>query len=442
MNPRELAPEARDFAPDLLTLQESPPSRLPRIVTRLLVALLAGLLLWAALAQLDIVATAQGRLAPATFTKVVQPAEAGVVAQILVKEGEHVAAGQVLLRLDARMHQAEAGTLEHDTELRRLTLKRIDAELSGRPLVLPADATATLALQVQAQYLARRKSQDDAIAQDEAALQRVRSELASAQQTVIKLREIVPIVKAAADKHAQLETEGFVSQLAAADRRREYVEKSQELQAQQESVNALRAAQVQQSRKLESVRSSYRTQLEAERLETLAQLNRLGQEKDKSAVRGGLLEIRAPAAGVVKDLAITAPGAVVQAGGLLMNIVPRGEPLQAEVFLGNEDAGFVAVGQKVQLKIAAYPFQKYGLLEGTVAHLAADTTQPQGAAQPPNYRVLVKLGNQALRSPDGETLALSPGMLVTAEIHQGRRSVLEYLLSPVHKVAAEAARER
>lgn len=437
-----LAPAARDFAPDLLTLQESPPSRLPRIAVLLVVVLVLCLMVWAAFARLDIVAAAQGRLVPATFTKVVQPAEQGVVAEILVKDGDFVRAGQVLLRMDARVSKADANTLDHDAQLRSLAMLRIDAELAGKPLVLPADAPAALAMQVQAQYIARRKSYEDAVAQDEAALQRARAELAAAQQTLIKLREVLPIVKGAAEKHEQLEKAGFVSPLSSADKRREYLEKSQELQAQGESVNALKAAIVQQERKLESVRSGYRMQLQGERLEILSQLNRLEQEKQKSNVRAGQLEIRAPTDGIVKDLVITTAGAVVQAGAPLMSIVPRNEPLMAEVQLGNEDAGFVGVGQAVRLKIAAYPFQKYGLLEGTVSHVAADATQAEGNQQVPVYRAHVKLASQALRTPAGEQLTLSPGMLVSAEIHQGERSVLEYLLSPVQKVTSEAGRER
>jgi hemolysin D len=439
---QSLAPEARDFAPDLLTLQESPPSRLPRTAMLVVAVLVMALLLWTVFARLDIVAGAQGRLVPTSFTKVVQPAEQGVVAEILVRDGEFVRSGQVLLRMDARVSKADATALDHDTQLRNLTILRIDAELAGKPLALPADAPAALAMQVQAQYLARRKSYEDAVAQDEAALQKARSELASAQQTLIKLREVVPIVKAAAEKHEQLEKAGFVSSIASADKRREFVEKSQELQAQGETVNALKAAITQQERKLESVRSGYRMQLQGERLEILSQLSRLNQEKEKSNVRAGQLEIRAPTDGVVKDLVVTTAGAVVQAGAPLMSIVPKAEPLMAEVQLSNEDAGFVGVGQAVKLKVAAYPFQKYGLLEGTVSHVAADATQVEGSQQVPVYRAHVKLASQTLRTPAGENLTLAPGMLVSAEIHQGERSVLEYLLSPVQKVTAEAGRER
>jgi HlyD family secretion protein len=305
-------------------------------------------------------------------------------------------------------------------------------------------STPHLASQVAAQYLARRQSFQDATAQEQASLLRAQAELASADQHLIKLREVLPIVRAAADKHQQLEQSGFVSALVAADRRRDLVEKTQELQAQLSTVDGLRAAIAQGQRKLDAVRSSYRTQLENERVETLGQLRRLAQDLDKTAIRKGQMDIRAPADGIVKDLAVTSVGAVVQAGALLMNIVPRDEPLLAEVMLGNEDAGFVAVGQKVQLKIAAYPFQKYGLLEGTVTHIGADASDSrQGqAGPPPSYRALVKLARQRFDSARDEALALAPGMLLVAEIHQGDRTVMEYLLSPVQKVAAEAARER
>lgn len=180
----------------------------------------------------------------------------------------------------------------------------------------------------------------------------------------------------------------------------------------------------------------------------MAQLNKSGQELEKSNVKAGQLDIRAPNSGVVKDMATTNRGAVVAAGALLMNIVPKEEPLQAEVLLKNEDVGFVAVGQAVKVKVAAYPFQKYGLLDGKVNLVSADSADPklqqqQGLPPTLTYRAIVGLDATTLKSAaTGERLTLNPGMLMTAEIHQGRRSVLEYLLSPVKKVGQEAARER
>lgn len=445
-NPSKLAPEAYDFAPDLLTIQESPPSRLPRWVLLGVVGLMLLLIIWAFVARLDVIVTAQGRLVPISFTKVVQPAEAGVVTEILVKDGDVVKAGQVLLRLDARASNSEMAALGHDVAIKRLSLRRIEAELQNRPFAgLPTDPVLLVA-QVEAQFRARRLSYQDALAQEQVAKQRASSELEGAQQTLVKLREVLPITRAAAEKHEQLEKEGFISQLASADKRREYIEKSQDLQSQIQAVNALKSAIDQIHKKISSIESSYKSQLENERIEVLTQLNKSGQELDKSTIKSGLLEIKSPNEGVVKDLAVANRGAVVQAGTLLMNIVPRDEPMQAEVLLGNEDVGFIAIGQAAQVKVAAYPFQKYGLMQGLVTHLSADAADPK-QQQNPNlpqltYRALVKLETQSLISPSGNTLSLTPGMLVVAEIAQGQRSVIEYLLSPVQKVGAEAARER
>jgi hemolysin D len=183
------------------------------------------------------------------------------------------------------------------------------------------------------------------------------------------------------------------------------------------------------------------------RAETAVLLNRSAQEFEKSSVKAGMLEIRSPTHGVVKDLAVTSKGAVVAAGALLMKVVPVGDALQAEVLLKNENVGFVAIGQSAHIKVAAYPFQKYGLLEGAVSLVSADAADPrqtpQGQAPQLTYRALLKVDAPSLQSAaTGAQLALSPGMLVTAEIRQGQCTVLEYLLSPVRKVTQEAARER
>lgn len=446
--PREpaLDPLAHDFRADLLTIQQSPPAQWPRGALLAVCALVGALLLWACFAKLDVIATAQGRLVPLSFTKVVQPAEPGVVQDILVKDGQAVKAGDVLLRLDARLAQSELSGLGRDVAIKRLSLLRIEAELAERPFLAPADAPADVVAQVQAQYRARRQSFLDAIAQETESLNKAKADLASAQQILSKLRQTVPIYQQSAQAYDKLLKEGFVGEVAANEKKREFVEREQDLKAQEAAVQSLQAVIAASDRKIASIRSNNRSQLENERIDTLTQLNKSGQELSKSTIRSGLLEIRAPNDGIVKDLAVTSQGAVVQAGSLLMNIVPQNEQLQAEVLLSNEDVGFVAQGQKAQVKVAAYPFQKYGLIDGQVSLLSADSADPkqqQQTQQPTlSYRALVSLNSQHLQTLSGEKLQLTAGMLVVAEIHQGRRTVLEYLLSPVMKVGAEAARER
>jgi HlyD family secretion protein len=137
-----------------------------------------------------------------------------------------------------------------------------------------------------------------------------------------------------------------------------------------------------------------------------------------------------------------------------MTLVPEGDALVAEVWVSNDDVGFVHQGQEAKLKLAAFQFQKYGLLDGRVLHVNADATEAPSANTrsdaltgrdrpmgPLSFRALVELASQEL-AVDGQRYPLQPGMQVAGEIHLGTRTVLEYILSPVKKAFHEAARER
>jgi len=442
------ATESADFTPDLLTIQEQPPSRLPRTVAYFTVGLFGVLLTWAAFGKLDIIAGAEGRLVPRNYSKVLQPAEAGIVREVLVRDGDAVKAGQVLMRMDATTASADMDTLRADSALKALSLRRIDAELSGQPLLIAADDPPGVANQVLAQHRARRQSYLDALAQEEATLARVQFDLAGARQQLTKLQSTVPLYQQSAKSYEKLVKEGFVSELGANEKIREKIEKEQELKSQESNMGSLGAAVEQSRKKLAQIKSGYESQLLNERVELQSQQQRTEGELQKQVYKSNLLELRATEDGTVKDMVTYTPGAVVQPGAVLLSLVPKNELLFAEVAIRNEDVGFVAPGQRVKVKLQAYPFQKYGMLEGIVELISADSSanDPQKAAalgqSPQSYKALIKLASQELKTSSGEALKLSPGMVVQVEIHQGQRTVLEYLLSPVQKVAQEAGRER
>jgi HlyD family secretion protein len=254
------------------------------------------------------------------------------------------------------------------------------------------------------------------------------------------------------EREAAFETlgrEGFAGRIMVLDKQKERMEKEQELEAQGHAVAGHRAAIAQSEKRIAQIHSGYRQQLQNERAEALAERGRLESLWAKQEHRNVLLELKAPAAGVVKDLATHTPGTVVQPGTVLMTLVPLEEPLHAEVWVRNEDAGFVRPGQEVKLKFAAYPFQKYGLARGRVLQVSADATEAEGAAQERrgaapgllSYRAVVALDSQSV-AVEGKPQRLAPGMQVAAEINLGERTVLEYLLSPVQKTVHEAGRER
>lgn len=450
----QLRPPARWHDP-LRLIQAEAPSESGRIVLWVVSLLTLVLLAWAAIGELDIIASAEGRLVPQTLLKVVQPAEAGVVQQLLVAEGDAVRAGQVLARLDPTVANADRAGIASELRSQQMQARRIEAELADRPMPPRAGDDARLFAQVQSQYQAHRKAYLDGVEQEKALLEKAEQERKSAAETLAKLEQTLPSYTRSADAFAKLEKEGFAGGLMASDKQREATEKRKDLDAQRAAVAALDATIAAQRMKGTQLQSAYRSDLQKELGEVKARLAQLLPNLDKTVYREGLMELKAPQDGLVKDLATTTVGAVVQPGTVVLTLVPKGEALFCDVNIKNEDVGFVQVGQRAQVKLAAYPFQRYGMLVGKVVHVGADATEPQRSAAGggrdaagaevvgvSTYKARIQLERQVLVDPQGNRLALAPGMQVVAEINQGRRTVLEYLLSPVRKAVSEAGRER
>ena len=239
------AADPREFHPAMVRLEALAPSPLGRRMLWAVLLFLAGLIAWAVFGRLDIVAVAEGRLVPDTYLKIVQPADAGVVKEILVKEGELVREGQVLMRMDAALSDSDLKTLAADFQNKRLSLRRIDAQLAGTPLTRRADDPPELFAQVQAQYLANRQAYQSALAQERALLDKARSDRAAAAAIKKKLAEVLPYYREQEAAYAKLERGGFAGRLMLTDKQRERIEKEQDLRAQEaviDSAAALSAA--------------------------------------------------------------------------------------------------------------------------------------------------------------------------------------------------------
>lgn len=449
-----LAQRRTEFLPAILQLQEEAPSPLPRAILWTVLALSAALAAWACVGKLDVVAVAEGRLVPKSQLRIVQPAEGGVMRELLVKEGERVRAGQVLARMDVRATEADAMTVQNEIASRRLQLRRIDAELGVARLQQLPDDPPRLYAQVEAQREARAHAHEASLAEQRTVVARARREVQAAMETQAKLAGALPVLLEQERAFERLARDGYAGKLMVAQRSRERLEAEQDLRAQEHRVEGARAAIDQGERRIAQINASYRAQLQAERVDAEAQLARLLQDLEKFNHRQRQAELRAPADGVVKDLATQTPGAVLAPGTVLMTLVPEGEALVAEVWLANQDAGFVASGQSAKLKLASFPFQRYGMLDAKVVRISADSTERSGDAtraggvdgtRPSSvayaYRAQLEPMTQQLRLGEARH-ALLPGMQLTAEIKLAERTVLEYLLSPVQKLAAEAGRER
>lgn len=437
------------FHPPLIRLQQQAPSPIGRRVLWCLLALLVFLIVWASVGRLDIVAVAEGKLVPKDYLKIVQPSEAGIVSAILVREGQTVQKDQVLMRMDALSTEADLNALDTERWRKRLALRRQDAELADQPLRIAADDPPSVAQEAMTQQQANQAALASSLAEERSRMLKAQQELAAAQQQSQRLQAVMPHFQAQETAYAQLADQGFTGQLMVSDKRRERIEKEQELATQQHVIASARASIDQSVKKLEQIKAEHRQRLHTERAETRSQLERLEADWQKQQHRRSLMELRAPHEGIVKELATHTVGTVVQPGTVLATLVPQQAPLKVEVWIANDDVGFVRPGQSVKLKFAAYPFQKYGMAHGDLQWVNADaqteepgrSPAPDGTLPPPRYKATVSLRDAALMR-DERRYELTAGMQAQAEILLGQRTVMQYLLSPVQRAWHEAGRER
>lgn len=415
-----------------------------RLLIQGLALLSLGLISWASWAELDIIVTAQGKLVPLSFVRITQPPEDGVIRGILVKDGQEVQEGQLLVELDPVFAQEDVRAAEAHRARLHAQLERIDAELSGKPF-LPSTSNSSLGTEVLTEYTLRKQAFSAALAEATAAESRARYEQRAAKERLTQAEKTLPFVERLASQQAALRQVGFVSEAAVLDKEKDLVIAKQEKAAQQQAAQAAEAALSQARSTSLRVLADYRRQLAAERSQAQADLATLDADQAKKSHRLNQLALRAPTAGVINGLASLAPGQVVRAGQTLMTLVPQNEKLQFEGWVRNEDAANIIPSMAAKVKLAGYPFQRYGWAHGTVTWLGVDAETPdtmknvQGT--PLFYRVRVELGQQALER-NGQRYAFKAGMQATGDIQIGTRTLIEYLTSPLRKVLNEAAREK
>ena len=447
-----------DFAPGILGVQDRPPSPLSRMVLRGVLVLFLLMLLWACIGRLDVVSVAEGKLVPVSYLKIVQPAEAGIVREIAIKEGQSVKKDQLLIRMDGNISEADSLSIKNALALKNLELRRIDAELNGKPLKREQSDAVELFDRIYSEYQSNLAALQDRLNTERAAMRKASSDLAATKEVKHKLEQVLPSYKEQEAAYDDLVKDGYAGKLMFQEKQRARIESEQDLRSQEFNVNSLQASIEQSQKRLNQIQSDYRQKLEAERVTTYAEHQRLEQEWAKQSHKNSLLELKAPQAGIIKDLATHTTGTVVSPGTVLMTLVPNNEALQAEVWLKNEDAGFVHEGQMVKVKLMAYPFQKYGMIDGKVLQVSADATDKTNTNSNQNnasenaqnatgssaqlaYRTIVQLDQQSLQI-EQDKLHLTPGMQVAAEIKLADQTVMEYLLSPISKAFHEAGRER
>lgn len=407
------------------------------------VATVMVFLLWASLARVDEITRGQGRVIPSSKMQIVQSAEPATIKEILVRSGQNVRKGQLLVRLDDTQFASEAGQLEAENTLLAARAARLSGEASGEQLACsPAsDGKVSEACSEEAHLQEVRSSAlQSRLAGLQAAVEQRRRELGEAQATVASLQSSVALAQRQVDMIAPLAAKNIVPQTELLAARRELVDLQGRLAAAREGV----------SRTSAGVREAMAQAAEADYQFRQEALNERSQLKTRIAVNSQSLrgaesrvqraELRSPVDGVVNDVQVTTIGGFVQPGQKIMQVVPLGDKLLVEARVKPSDIAFIKVGDRANVKVTAYDFSVYGGLIGRVVQISADSIYDE-AEKEAYFAVVVETDRAYLLSGD-RRLPITPGMICDVEIITGRKSILSYLLKPITKARAEALQER
>lgn len=398
--------------------------RLPPLYTRLLgfgiCALIGGTIAWATFSKVDEVATAPGQVIPASQVQPMRSLTSGLLREIKVTEGKSVKKGDVLVQLDPTISQSEVDRLEKLSHQSRDTLARLQAERTGN-----TQAGSLLQNQLLA---ARLREFRDRRAAADADANRQMSMIKTTQVKLSQLQSEFTHTNTKARAIGSLLIDGAVPRF-------DYLDAKNKADSLQKEI----AAQIQE---IEQAKQSYQaalknaTRLESERQsEILTQIDK--QQQELTDLDGKLTQaqeqhkhgtVRAGVTGTVYNIKVSKTGSTLQPGDEVLSIVPDGEELILEAKVQNQDIGFVQSGMRVKVKLATFPYQEFGMVEGTVSRVSPNAVNEQNGGLV--FPVQVQLKQRSVRTHDREVL-LSPGMAATAEIVTRQKTVMSFLLDPI-----------
>lgn len=444
--PRRLPHEVQ-FLPAALALQEQPVHPAPRYILFAIMLFAALASLWACLGEIDVVATATGKVVASGKSKTIQPSELAVVKAIHVYDGEQVKAGDVLIELDASVTGADVRRLNSDLMAAKVDSARAGAMLEAiqnhkepgslQGKINDADPVQQLAAErwLQGQYFELKS----ALYQAEAEIDQRTAEIASANISVGALQKTLPISRRLAEDYKSLLEQQYVPRHAYLEKEQALLDLERELALQRGRVNELKAAKKEaEGRRVGILAQTRRAMLDLQQ-QSEQKVASLTQEVSKAEQRDHLMRLTAPVDGTVQQLAVHTIGGVVTAAQPLMVVVPTDRPVEVEAMLENKDIGFVRAGQAVTVKVETFTFTKYGVVEGEVISVSNDAIEDEKRGLLYSVRVRLFSGFVTVK---GKHISLVPGMSVSSEVKTDRRRIIDYLLSPLERHIAESMRER
>ncbi len=394
---------------------------------------------WAALTTLDKVTRGGGRVMPQTRNQIIQHLEGGIVSEILVREGQKVAAGTTLLRVDNSFARAELQQNQLDLKAKNLQMLRLDAETTGHTAFTVPDDLAVALPQIVSQerslFRARQdglKAQisvvDDQHRQKDLELAEMRTRWTSTQRERVLVLQRVESLR-------RLTRMGAVSNNELLDNERTLQQIEARLAALVHDIPRLESAVQELNSRREEITLRFRADAEKEQRETSVQIAKVEESISAMRDRSRRTEVVAPVAGIVNKLFIDTIGGVVKSGEPLVQLVPADATVVIEARVSPRDRGEIWPGLPAIVKVSAYDFTIHGGLKGKVLDISPDALSDDKGE--PYFRVRLEADATGL----GPNRPVIPGMTAQVDILSGQHTVLSYLMKPVRNIRTEALRQ-
>ena len=419
----------------------------PRQASNVLLWIIAiffvAFVIWAAVTELDRTVRGQGRVIASSQLQVVSNLEGGIVSAILVRIGQQVSRGQELIRLDKTQSGAELGTGETSVNALRVKVMRLQAEMAGRSPVYPAPSNPEIARQIEIErslHAARVAELASITSAGRARVAQASQAINEAQATYMarttardarlsQLRVIRPLVEKGIEPRMSLIQAESEYEIAV----KEAESAAATLQRARAGVSEAQAAMAQQRQDWMSRAGAELAAAQAEMAARSKGLPALQERVERTAVR-------APLAGRVNRVLVTTVGSAVAPGAPMIEIVPSEEALLVEALVRPQDIAFVRIGQEGKVNITAYDSSVYGSLKGQVVSISPDAMVNEKTGES-HYLVQVRTETNALKDKNGKPLPIGTGMVADVSLLGEKRTILQYILTPISKLRDTAFRE-
>jgi membrane fusion protein, adhesin transport system len=400
-----------------------------RLLMRVVGITLIGLIVWAAFAKVDEVTRGEARVVPTSQVQVVQSVDGGVVEELLVKEGQIVEAGQLLMRVDPTRFVSNLQESKVSQAALKAKVLRLEALTRGTAFNPPPDLIkeAPEAVAQEARlYESRRAEISAQVSISQNQLSQRQQELNEVKARKEQAERTLELMTKELNATRPMIATGAVSEVEVFRLEREIARMKGDREQATAQISRVQAAIQEASRKIEEVTLT-------SRMGKLAALNESGKTLEDKVKKA---DVRSPMRGTVKRLLVNTLGAVVQPGKELVEVVPLDDALILEVQIAPKDIGFLRPNQQATVKFTAYDYSIYGGLTADVINIGADSVlDEKGNAF---YHVRVRTHKPSL----GPGLPIIPGMVAQVDILTGKKTVLSYLLKPVLRARANALTER